>query len=143
MDISCLGQGYELSDDAWPPKYKLFWTHCRCLLFILTSSYIPARFRVLPVHPVTSDNAAPLSFGVMGFVLPSCSLAFPIGSHRRTFFWGVSFCSLVLCCPLLGTKSQSPSLGLTEALALSTDHLPRCSTLPTFLPSFSYSARMY
>lgn len=116
-----MGQGYESSDYAWPPKYnpsKFFWTHCWSLLRTLTSSYLPARFRVLPVHPVRSDSAVPLSLGVMGVGLPSCSPVFPIGDHRRTFFWGVSFCSLVLCCPLLGTRSQRPSLGLTMELFL-------------------------
>lgn len=83
------------------------------VLCVLTSSYIPARFSVLHVHPMTPDNYMSLIFGVFGVVLPPCSVAFPIGNLRRTFFWGVSFCSLVLCWPLLGPGSQSPSLGST------------------------------
>lgn len=104
------------------------WLLCICLPDLV--AYVCIR---------TSDNDVSL-ICCHWVVLLSFCVAFPSAISGKCFL-EVSFCSLAVYFPLLGHMSQNPFLELF--CSLSTKRSLRCSTLPTFILSFSHSANTY
>lgn len=106
-DIPCWGQGCGPLDEALSPKTLstqiILDTLWEPLVPASSCSSVPARFSVLPVHPMASDNE--VNFRVTGVVLlPGC-MGFPIWDPGSSRLWSPGF---LLSCSLL------PSAGCQE-----------------------------
>lgn len=132
-DIPCWDQGCEPSDEAMSPKTL-------STQIVLDTVWEPLVFPSLIIGSWQIQCPTCASHGIWQWCVPDfwchgdCPTIWPFPpAVAGNILLGISFCSLALCCPLLGLRSQSPLPCSTLELfcALSANYPP--SPLPTFI----------